>query len=153
MASTRENFNYKASGLPVTLVNVEVRRCSGCGEFEVVIPKIEELHKSIARAVIVKKTRLTPEEVRFLRTHLGWSGTIFASHMGVKPETVSRWEHGHDPMSPLADRLLRLMVLTQEPVSDYTLDKLVGVDAESKPAKIKAKASKTGWMTLEPALA
>lgn len=153
MTSARENFNYKASGLPVTLLNIEVRRCGECGEFEVVIPKIEELHKTIARAVIVKKTRLTAAEVRFLRTHLGWSGTSFASHMGVKPETVSRWENGHDPMSALADRLLRLMVLTQEPVSDYSLDKLVGVDAAPKPAKIKAEASKTGWTTFESAFA
>ena len=118
-----------------------------------VVPRIEELHRTIARAVIVKKTRLTPSEVRFLRTHLGWSGMIVASHMGVKPETVSRWENGHDRISPLADRLLRLMVLTQETLSDYTLDQLVGVDADAKPAKIKAEASKTGWMTLEPTFA
>jgi hypothetical protein len=26
MTSARENFNYKASGLPVTLLNIEVRR-------------------------------------------------------------------------------------------------------------------------------
>lgn len=149
MTSTHENFNYKASGLPVTLMNVEVRRCKECGEFEVVIPRIEDLHKTIASALVTeKKSRLTPEEVRFLRTHLGWSGTDFANHMGVKPETVSRWENGHDQISPMADRLLRLMVLTREPVSDYSLDALVGVDAAPKPAKVKAKVSAAGWTAL-----
>lgn len=145
MTSARENYNYKASGLPVTLLNVEVRRCKACGEDEVVIPKITELHKAIARAVVGKKTRLTSSEVRFLRTHLGWSGADFAKHMAVAAATVSRWENGHEQMSPQADRLLRLMALLKEPVADYSLDNLLGVDGAAKPAKIKLTASKTGW--------
>ena len=145
MTSTRENYAYKASGLPVTLVNVEVRRCKSCGESVVAIPRIEQLQKTIAGAVISKRTRLTPAELRFLRTHLGWSGSDFARHMGVKPETVSRWENGHDQMSPSADRLLRLMIVTRDPVSDYSLDSLVDVDAAPTPAKVKIGANKTGW--------
>jgi len=143
--SARETYNYKASGLPVVLQNVEVRRCKECGEYEVVIPKLDELHNLIARAVVAKRARLTGAETRFLRTHLGWSGVDFARHMGVTAETVSRWENGHEVMSPPADRLLRLMILTREPVSDYSLDDLVDVDAAPKPAKIRLAASKAGW--------
>lgn len=149
VTTAHENFNYKASGLPVTLVNVEVRRCKACGEFEVVIPRIEELHRAIARAVIAKRSRLTPAEIRFLRTRLGWSGTDFARHMGVKAETVSRWENGHDHMSPAADRLLRLMIVTRQPETDYSLESLLDVDAEAKPTKVRARASKAGWETGE----
>ena len=149
MTTGRENFNYKAAGIPVTLLNVEVRRCKACGEYEVAIPRIEELHKTLARAVIAKRSRLTPAEIRFLRTHLGWSGNDFARHMGVKPETVSRWENGHDPMNPSADRLLRLMIVAHEPVSDYSLDSLVDVDAEAAPTKVKVEVSKLGWRALD----
>src|SRR4051812_40754478 len=113
MTVSRENYAYKASGLPVTLAGIEVRRCKSCGEHDVVIPRIELLHKAIAHAVVGKRSRLTPGEVRFLRTYLGWSGASFALHMGVTAETVSRWENGRDQPSPLADRLLRLMVLTR----------------------------------------
>jgi len=151
VTSARETFNYKASGLPVTLLNVEVRRCKECGEFEVVIPYIEELHTAIAHAVVVKKARLTPAEIRFLRTHLGWSGTDFAKRMGVAAATVSRWENDKEPIGPQADRLLRLMVLTKEPVASYTLDELVDLDAKAKPAAIKLIPSKAGWTA--PALA
>lgn len=150
MTSARENYAYKASGLPVTLVNVEVRRCKACGESMVAIPKIEQLHRTIAGAVISKRSRLTAAEIRFLRTHLGWSGSDFARHMGVKPETVSRWENGHDQMSPSADRLLRLMIVTRDPVSDYSLDSLLDVDAAPTPAKVKIGSSKTGWSSLRP---
>jgi putative transcriptional regulator len=147
MTSALENYSYKASGLPVTLHNVEVRRCKQCGEHEVVIPRIDELHKTIAHALVAKRARLAGPEIRFLRTHLGWSGADFAKHMGVKAETVSRWENDRDVMSPLADRLLRLMVLTKQPVTDYSLDDLIGVDSAPKPVKIKVASSKTGWKT------
>ena len=125
MISARENYSYAASGLPyVTLVGVEVRRCKACGEHEVVIPKIEHLHRTIALAVIGKRDRLTAAEVRYLRKYLGWSGADFARHMGVTPESVSRWENDREQMSAVADRLLRLMVATKAPVSDYSLDLL-----------------------------
>ena len=61
-----------------------------CGEHEVAIPRIEDLHRTIAQAVIAKRERLTPAEIRFLRKFLGWSGADFAAHVGTTPETVSR---------------------------------------------------------------
>lgn len=51
MTSKRANHRYTAGGFDhVTLVNVEVRRCKSCGEWEVVIPRIEELHRTLAKA-------------------------------------------------------------------------------------------------------
>ena len=144
MVSARENFHYKASGLPVTLVGVEVRRCKACGEHEVVIPRIELLHREIARAVVRKRSRLTFAEIRYLRTYLGWSGTDFAMHMGVTPETVSRWENNLR-MGPVADRLLRLMVQTFAPVADYSLDSLSELTDEATPVRLRVEASNGGW--------
>ena len=111
-----ENYHYTASGLPhVTLQQVEVSRCPNCGETEVAIPHIEALHRAIATALVVKRARLAPEEIRFLRKYLGWSGVDFAAYMGVAPETVSRWEQGKTPMGGQADRLLRVLVMQLAP--------------------------------------
>lgn len=75
MTSGLENVKYDASGLPgVTLVGVEVSRCGHCGQYEVAIPRIEELHRALASALVRKSARLTPAEIRFLRTTFGWSG-------------------------------------------------------------------------------
>jgi YgiT-type zinc finger domain-containing protein len=58
--TARENFHYTASGLSnVTLLGVEVTRCPKCGAFEVDIPRIEELHRTIAAAVVTKRAPLT----------------------------------------------------------------------------------------------
>ena len=111
MKTKRENYRYEAVGLSgITLQGVEVSRCGKCGEYEVAIPRIEDLHRAIAEAVISKKDRLTAAEIRFLRKHLGWTGAEFAAHFGAARETVSRWENGTSPMGSTAERLLRMVV-------------------------------------------
>lgn len=149
MTSGPENVQYDACGLPgVTLVGVEVSRCGHCGRYEVAIPRIEELHRVMALALVRKSARLTPAEIRFLRTTLGWSGRELADHMGAAAETVSRWEHGKTPMGPQADRLLRLMVLHGTSPECFALSHLKDV-ARRTPADLRARlvAGKAGWTT------
>ena len=153
MKTRRENYRYDASGLPyVTLEGVEVSRCQQCGETEVAIPAIEELHRAIGGALIRKRARLAPPEIKYLRKYLGWSGVDFARHMGTTPETVSRWEHGTAAMGAPAERLLRLMVATQAPVRDYPVAMLAQVAAAAdarKPQPVRLglsrRSRRAGW--------
>lgn len=147
MTSARETVKYDASGLSgVTLRNVEVRRCEGCGEFEIVIPKIEQLHRLMAHTVIRKSAGLVGEEIRFLRKYLGWSGADFAAHVGAAAETISRWENGKLTMSPQADRLLRTMVALQEPEGDYRLDALKAILPKKGARPLRAfRHGTSGW--------
>ena len=147
MKSGRENFRYTASGLDtVTLMNVEVRRCPECGEYEVDIPRIEDLHRLIAQEIADKEARLAPQEVRFLRKYLGFSGVDFAGILDVTPETVSRWENGKKQMSPVAERALRLMVFVRAPLAEYPLEKLAGVaQGEATPLRMKLRESRSQW--------
>jgi putative zinc finger/helix-turn-helix YgiT family protein len=147
MKTKRENYRYDAVGLPgITLQGVEVSRCGKCGEYEVAIPRIEELHRSIAQAVISKKERLTPAEIRFLRKQLGWTGAEFAGHFGAARETVSRWENGSAPMGPTADRLLRLIV-ANPPAAASSVPGVLRPAAKSspKPFRIGLKVANGEW--------
>lgn len=151
MTSSRETVKYDASGLPgVTLRNVEVRRCKACGEYEVVIPRIEDLHRVLAVTIIGKTAPLAPEEIRFLRKYLGWSGTDFAKHMGSTAESVSRWENGKLAMSATADRLLRIMVAVKAPVRDYSLDVLKDIRPKrtAKPLRVGLRLTGSQWQTI-----
>jgi putative zinc finger/helix-turn-helix YgiT family protein len=145
--TNRENFRYDAVGLPgITLKDVEVSRCPRCGEYEVAIPNIEELHRAIAYAIIAKPERLTPAEIRFLRKYLGWSGVDFAAHIGSTPETVSRWEHGNASMGVTADRLLRLMVASRQPKADYSLETLrIVARSQPKPIRLNVAVADGHW--------
>src|SRR5688572_4662111 len=146
MVASRESYDYRSCGLPVTLQDVRVSRCEECGEHEVSLPRIEELHRLIARNVIRKPTRFSPEEIRFLRKWLGYSGADLAETMGVTVEQVSRWENGKRDIGAPADRLLRLLVATREPCDDYSADELREVgDKSSAPRKLSVRQSRTGW--------
>jgi len=132
---TRQNVPYRS--LPGTvLVDVDVWKCVECGEYEVVIPAVNELENVLARSVAEKPGRLTPAEIRFLRKHLGWSGTDFARHFGVAPETVSRWENG-TPMGPQAEKLLRVCATRMDPSRDHEeLETLLDRQAEEPREKL-----------------
>lgn len=146
MTSRRETYDYGSCGLPVTLDGVRVARCGSCGEHEVSLPGIEELHRLIARAVMRKRHGLSGPEVRFLRKWLGWSGKGFAEVMGVTPETVSRWEAGSLRIGPQAERLLRLLVATQEPRDDDPSTWLRELKSDvSEPERLSVKTGRKGW--------
>ena len=136
-AGTHEYTECGLSG--ILLVGVNVHVCPKCGKRAVSIPSIEELHRTLARAVAEKDDRLLPQEIRFLRKQLGFSGVDFAGVMGKSPETVSRWESTTTPMDmdSSAERLLRLMVMTRNPVTEYPLDRLSRVARSTEPAPIR----------------
>jgi putative zinc finger/helix-turn-helix YgiT family protein len=147
MAARKETYLYTESGLPnIVLVGVEVRRCPSCGYHELVLPRVTELHRTIAHAVIHKRARLSGPEVRFLRKYLGWSGADFARHVGVDPSTVSNWENDKDPIGPASDRLLRLMVAHGAPVEEYALEELTKIENErTPPVEVRVAPKARGW--------
>ena len=150
MKTRREKrYRYAECGLPNIIVDgIEITECQRCGETYTGIPAIEGLHRAIASAVIRKKGRLAPEEIKFLRKSLGWSGVDFAKRIGTTAETVSRWEHGRAPMGRAADRLLRLLVAKETPVTEYPVDILAQLAADERPAKpvrLKVARGPRGW--------
>jgi DNA-binding transcriptional regulator YiaG len=57
------------------------------------------------------RARITPDEVRAIRTRLGMTQVEFAAAMGVSRQaTVAEWESGHRTPSGSAVRLMELLV-------------------------------------------
>jgi putative zinc finger/helix-turn-helix YgiT family protein len=114
-----EQIQYQC-GLPdVYLENVQVWRCPKCHDIEVEIPAIESLHTALVRTVAQKQGRLSPIEIRFIREAKGWSSSMAASELGVALGTWSKWEHGKLLMSRSMERLLRLLAMTRDPITEY----------------------------------
>ena len=147
MRTTRENYRYVESGLPnVVLMDTEVSRCPNCGRVEVSIPRLAALHAGLARVISRKPARLAPEEIRFLRKHLGWSGVHFAGVIGVTPETVSRWETGKAEISVTAERLLRMLTWNQKPIEQYPVEEWEKIDErKSKPVRLRMALEDREW--------
>jgi len=106
-------YAYDLSGLSNVVVhNVEQFQCPSCSGKAVTFHAIEALHHALARALITKETRLTAQEVRFLREHLEMTNQAFARALGVTEHQSSRWMSGA-PMNSSAEHLLRLLVASR----------------------------------------
>jgi len=107
----RRSYRYTESGLSnVILQGVEVADCPHCGNSDVLIPSVAGIHRAIAGALTRSPARLTGEQLRFLRKHLGLSGDQLGGYLHTDKTKVSKWERGEDRIGPASDRLIRLLV-------------------------------------------
>jgi DNA-binding transcriptional regulator YiaG len=144
MIAGREDWPY--AGLPgIVLRGVEVYRCPSCGEYEVEIPRVTQLHQVLAAAIVAKRSGLVPQEARFLRNFLLWTEEDLAEHMGVVAEAVSRWETGGEPIGPVADRLLRILVASKLPDSLPPIATVAHISPEVTPLELGVRAESDGW--------
>lgn len=124
---------------------LKVTRCEACGAEAVSIPRLEELHRVVAMALVRKPGRLTGAEVRYLRKWLGWSGQDLARRFDLTKEHVSRIENGHNPISGVADRLIRLLVVTKPPTMAYSPEELLEVGDADEPLRIGVQSTGRDW--------
>lgn len=117
------DYDYAISGLNnVVLKGIPVSNCPHCGEEEIGIPNPFELQELLSQIIARQPQRLKPEEIRYLRTYLEFSGIEFSKVIAVTPETVSRWENGHEKMSVMSERFLRLLVIVKrKPVPEQSI--------------------------------
>ena len=142
-----KKYRYKESGLDnIILCGIKENSCDKCGEKYYSFGNIDKLHALIAKILIQKRDTLTGKEVRFLRKHLGYSGTVFSKLIGYEVEHLSRLENGKTPIQETFDRLVRFLILEKMPDRDYDLQDLF---LEGKLMKIEwlelSNSSKKGW--------
>ena len=108
----RQMYQYVESGLDnLYLENIEVRVCKSCGNRSPRIPRINELHDTVARAIVLQPYPLSGKDIRFLRQHLGLKAREWAALMPVDVTTLSRWESGEQKIGPQSDSLIRLLYI------------------------------------------
>ncbi len=104
-----ENYRYLESGLKnVILKGILVFRCKECGTEVPEIVAASALHSLIGMRILFKESRLTGDEVRFLRKLVGYSATELAELAGTSKSVVSRWEN-RTTLGSQADRLIRMI--------------------------------------------
>ena len=110
MKCEKRTHHYKECGLDnVFLEGIEVCTCEKCGESEVGIPCVPDLHRFISRSIVSQKQPLSGKEVRFSRKNPGMAAKRFAEIIAVDKSTLSRWENENQPIAPPHDRLIRMI--------------------------------------------
>jgi len=111
MAKKLGTHHYVESGLGnVYLEQIPINVCS-CGYSEVEIPEIMSLHEMICKHLVSTAATLRGDEIRFIRTTLGYTAEKFSMLLGVHKGSVSRWENGKSPMNRGNAYMLKLIVL------------------------------------------
>lgn len=114
------DHHYRESGLDyVWLASVPQRHCTQCDYVRVSIPALLDLHRALAAFLATARFRLGPNEVRFLRTHLGQSREDYAKAYNIDPADQYAWEAGTKPIPSDQELSLRIRALTIEPVTTY----------------------------------
>ena len=138
---------YDECGLDnIHLMDIPMYKCPSCGETEVEIPCMEELHQLLGLLVVFKPKRLSQNEVKYLRNHLGYTQEELATQMGVTRPSVARWET-EKPITLNNDLSLRRLYLEQKgqefdsfsEVKEILEAILVEVAASSKKVRIRKR--------------
>jgi DNA-binding transcriptional regulator YiaG len=124
------NYHYTGAGLDyVYLQNGYTIEETPYGA-GVAIEDLAGLHQAIARNVILSRSRLRGQELRFLRSMLDLSQAGLARVIGTTRPSIARWEgKPTTPIPPAADRALRMFFSLK--IEGHELaDKLVEVLGE-----------------------
>lgn len=139
-------YKYADSGLDnVTLHGVGYSKCDKCAEEYYNIPNLEDLHNKLAQALIRKKGMLSGKELRYLRTHMGYSGGVFAKLIDVNPATLSRYENDKLAITPQLNLLIRSLVEGRLPDRSYDLHDHILQETGKDFKRIDMSPSNKGW--------
>lgn len=110
--AVRGAYRFTECGLRnVELQGVELVRCRKCGNEDVIIPRMNDLMRVLALAVVSRPSRLHGEDVRFLRKYLHMTQAEFAELIHIHKTNLSKWENDEDKIGEQSDRLIRAVVL------------------------------------------
>jgi DNA-binding transcriptional regulator YiaG len=108
-----EGYRFLESGLDyVYLLNGYELDKDEEGEEILSIKNADQLHKEIAKNIVLHKENLSYQEVRFLRVLLRLTQEQLAKKIGVSSRQVQNWE-SHDEKSKITEScesLLRIMI-------------------------------------------
>lgn len=114
MEGRKGEYRYTECGLnSVVLQDILVFHCTQCNDIVPEIPATGVLHRVIAIKLLLKKSLLVGNEIRFLRKLMGYSVSEFCEVMGWNKDVVQRWERDQVQHGKGADRAVRLLVLNR----------------------------------------
>ncbi len=109
-ARRNQTVPYPESGIPdLWLRGIKVYRCRKCGGEYPEFPNPRRLHRWIADWLAQQLLPLRGSECRFLRKQMALSTKELAELMGVRRESVTRWETDAEAIGAPSERLIRLI--------------------------------------------
>lgn len=102
-------YHYTESGLKNVFIEGIEPVVDEEGDEVIEIRFIAALHAEIARGIITQKGAISGEELRFLRTEMGFTQAELASHVSFDAQSIGRWERSELPVNATAETVIRAL--------------------------------------------
>lgn len=104
-------FHYTDCGLDNVFIHGLDVVCDDAGNDTIRIPRINQLHRVIAEGIVSHPFAMDGQELRFLRTEMGFTQGKLADLLGVTQLTVGRWERSENPIGPTVEVFVRKLAI------------------------------------------
>jgi transcriptional regulator with XRE-family HTH domain len=113
---------------------LDALECSACAESTVDGPVLAHAELEVASR-LAREGLATGEGFRFMRKALGFNAADLAAMLGVRAETISRWETGKTAVDRGAFAALAAMVTDRLAERTTTRDVLLGLTRPPRPRR------------------
>jgi DNA-binding transcriptional regulator YiaG len=139
---TRKTMKFNGFGFPVILLNVPVKV-----EYGDEIPDInfKRMQEQLFHVLLLKPSRLSGAEVKFLRHHLELTQDQFAKILKVERSLISKWERKDLKVTGMSSHIEIFLRLKLAKLKDQNIDRDFAViepatatKTVGKPVELKA---------------
>jgi len=134
-------YHYTECGLQNVFIDGLDFLVDDAGDEIITIPAINELHRLIAKGIVSHKHGISGEELRFLRTEMGFTQSELAAIVHHDKQSIGRWERSEFDIDSAAEAIIRKLAIEK-----LELDVIFGIDelsaksvptVQSQPINIK----------------
>ena len=108
-ARAMQRYHYTECGLDNVILEGVTFVKDADGEETICIPRINQLHKVIAKGIINRPAGMSGKELRFLRTEMGMTQAQLAELLHRDAQSIARWEKGEVEIDGNAETVVRLL--------------------------------------------
>ena len=124
-------YHYTECGLQnVYISGIEVV-VDDMGDEIITIPAVAELHHVIALGIVMHEYSISGDELKFLRTEMGYSRTQLAKLVHRDQQTVGRWERDENEIDEVSEIVIRRLAIEK-----LNLETQQGIDELSKSSVV-----------------
>lgn len=112
--AAKEPYHYTQCGLDNVYLEGGFELTTVDGEEFISISNIDGLWKVIGIEIATHEGSLSPNEIKFLRSHMGLTQQELAKKLGVDTQTYARWEKTQTKIPGPANLAIRTLFLTSD---------------------------------------
>lgn len=121
------SYHYTECGLQNVMIDGLEFVVDDAGDEIITIPAVNELHRVIALGIVTHKHGMSGEELRFLRTEMGFTQAELAAVVHHDKQSIGRWERSEYDIDSAAEAIIRRMAIEK-----LELDAQQGIDELSR---------------------